>query len=94
MVRMNFIFIFISSSDPNLLRKKTVKQKIKKQWPHLVNTRREQHLHPSAARMLQNIGQPLQVAQLPYGPTAGIVGHLSVADLHSQLAAAMHVTIR
>ena len=30
MVRMNFIFIFISSSDPNLLRKKSVKQKIKK----------------------------------------------------------------
>ena len=27
---MNFIFIFISSSDPNLLRKKSVKQKIKK----------------------------------------------------------------
>ena len=30
MVRMNFIFIFISSSDTNLLRKKSVKQKIKK----------------------------------------------------------------
>ena len=30
MVRMNFIFIFISSSTPNLLRKKSVKQKIKK----------------------------------------------------------------
>ena len=30
MVRMNFIFIFISSSDPNLLRKESVKQKIKK----------------------------------------------------------------
>ena len=28
MVRMNFIFIFISSSDTNLLRKKPVKQKI------------------------------------------------------------------
>ena len=27
---MNFIFIFISSSDPNLLRKKLVKQNIKK----------------------------------------------------------------
>ena len=27
---MNFIFIFISSSDTNLLRKKSVKQKIKK----------------------------------------------------------------
>ena len=27
---MNFIFIFISSSDPNLLQKKTVKQKINK----------------------------------------------------------------
>ena len=31
MVRMNFIFI--SSSDPNLLRKKSVKQKIKKDGP-------------------------------------------------------------
>ena len=30
MVRMNFIFIFISSSDTNLLRKKYVKQKNKK----------------------------------------------------------------
>ena len=30
MVRMNFIFIFISSSDPNLLRKKSVKKKKKK----------------------------------------------------------------
>ena len=30
---MNFIFIFISSSDPNLVRKKSVKQKIKKLWP-------------------------------------------------------------
>ena len=31
---MIFIFIFISSSDPNLLRKKSVKQKIKKKlWP-------------------------------------------------------------
>ena len=30
---MNFIFIFISSSDPNLLRKKAVIQKIKKRWP-------------------------------------------------------------
>ena len=29
MVRMNFIFISISSSDTNLLRKKSVKQKIK-----------------------------------------------------------------
>ena len=28
MVQMNFIFIFISSSDPNLLGKKSVKQKI------------------------------------------------------------------
>ena len=36
MVRMNFIFIFISSSDPNLLGKKSVKQKIKKQWPNIV----------------------------------------------------------
>ena len=33
MVRMNCIFIFISSSDTKLLRKKSVKQKIKKQWP-------------------------------------------------------------
>ena len=33
MVRMNFIFIFISSSDTNLLRKKSVKHKIKKRWP-------------------------------------------------------------
>ena len=32
---MNFIFIFILSSDINLLRKKSVKQKIKKQWPKL-----------------------------------------------------------
>ena len=32
---MNFIFIFISSSDTNLLRKKSVKQKIKKRWPHV-----------------------------------------------------------
>ena len=32
---MNFIFIFISSSDINLLKKKSVKQKIKKQWPKL-----------------------------------------------------------
>ena len=30
---MNFIFIFFSSSDLNLLRKKSVKQKIKKLWP-------------------------------------------------------------
>ena len=30
---MNFIFIFISSSDPNLLQKKSVKQKIKKRSP-------------------------------------------------------------
>ena len=30
---MNFIFIFISSSDTNLLRKISVKQKIKKRWP-------------------------------------------------------------
>ena len=30
---MSFIFIFISSSDPNLLPKKSVKQKIKKRWP-------------------------------------------------------------
>ena len=29
MVQMNFIFIFISSSDTNLMRKKSVKQKIK-----------------------------------------------------------------
>ena len=29
----DFIFIFISSSDPNFLRKKSVKQKIKKRWP-------------------------------------------------------------
>ena len=36
MVRMNFIFIFISSSDTNLLRKKSVKQKIKKLWPYFV----------------------------------------------------------
>ena len=35
MVRMNFIFIFISSSDTNLLQKKSVKQKIKKQWPYV-----------------------------------------------------------
>ena len=35
MVRMNFIFMFISSSDTNLLRKKSVKQKIKKRWPYL-----------------------------------------------------------
>ena len=28
-----FFFIFISSSDTNLLRKKSVKQKIKKRWP-------------------------------------------------------------
>ena len=34
MVRMNFIFIFISSSDTNLLRKKSVKQKIKRRWPY------------------------------------------------------------
>ena len=33
MVQMNFIFI--SSSDINLLRKKSVKQKIKKLWPKL-----------------------------------------------------------
>ena len=31
---MNFIFIFISSSETNLLRKKSVKQKIKKRWPN------------------------------------------------------------
>ena len=37
MVRMNFIFIFISSSDPNLLQKKSVKQKIKKRWPKAAN---------------------------------------------------------
>ena len=37
MVRMNFIFIFISSSDTNLFRKKSVKQKIKKRWPYLVS---------------------------------------------------------
>ena len=30
---MNFIFIFISSSNTNLLRKKSVKQKIKKRLP-------------------------------------------------------------
>ena len=30
-----FIFIFISSSDTNLLRKKSVKQKIKKRWPYV-----------------------------------------------------------
>ena len=30
MVRMNVVFIFISSSDPNLLRKKSIKQNIKK----------------------------------------------------------------
>ena len=33
---MNFIFIFISSSDTNLLRKKSVKQKIKKRWPNIL----------------------------------------------------------
>ena len=33
MVQMNIIFIFISSSDPNLFRKKSVKQKVKKRWP-------------------------------------------------------------
>ena len=33
---MNSIFIFISSSDTNLLRKKSVKQKIKKQWPKVM----------------------------------------------------------
>ena len=32
--QLNFIFIFISSSDPNLLPKKSVKQKIKKLWPN------------------------------------------------------------
>ena len=36
MVRMNFIFIFMSSSDTNLLQKKSVKQKIKKQWPYKI----------------------------------------------------------
>ena len=36
MIIMNFIIIFISSSDPNLLRRKSVKQKIKKRWPNLV----------------------------------------------------------
>ena len=34
MVQMNLILIFISSSEPNLSRKKSVKQKIKKQWPY------------------------------------------------------------
>ena len=34
MVRMNFIVI--SSSDTNLLRNESVKQKIKKLWPHCI----------------------------------------------------------
>ena len=34
MVRMNFIFIFISTSELNLLRKKLVEQKIKNPWPY------------------------------------------------------------
>ena len=37
MVQMNFIFIFISSSNPNLLGKKSVKQKIKKMMALDVN---------------------------------------------------------
>ena len=37
MVWMNFIFIFISSSDTNLLRKKSVKQKIKKRCPNILS---------------------------------------------------------
>ena len=38
MVGMNFIFIFISSSDTNLLLKKSVKQKIKKRWPMAIGS--------------------------------------------------------
>ena len=34
MVRMNFIFSFISSSNLNLLPKKLVKRNIKKRWPY------------------------------------------------------------
>ena len=36
-----FYFIFISSSDTNLLRKKSVKQKIIKQWPYLFSHMRK-----------------------------------------------------
>ena len=47
MVRMNFIFIFISSSDTNLLRKKSVKQEIKKPWP---NGKKEKDCHSKFGR--------------------------------------------
>ena len=69
MVRMNFIFIFIPSSDTSLLRKKSVKQKIKKPWPKLirsVNRFTGKFILPnnSQSDQLLGIGELLQVLRL------------------------------
>ena len=47
---MNFIFIFILSSDPNLLRKKLVKQKIKNDGPINVLNRNKKNIKISSCK--------------------------------------------
>ena len=70
MVQMNFIFIFISSSDTNVLRKKSVKQKIKKLWPNKknnINPCKLYELHHEKTRFLHRLKQSLSGNTLRVG---------------------------